>query len=371
MCWAASAEAEVVVAAEAGVVAAAEAGVVAAALAVDVRRRALISATLLAAMLAATAARAEPTETDLRAARQLFVQAEKEEDAGRWSEALEDLRRVAAVKRTAGVRYHVALCEEHLGQLASALDEYTAAQLQARAENAQDVLRTVGKQLADLSPRVPRLTIRVVPDVPDVVVRLDGIALSAATLGNPIPLDPGPHQVEAGAPARATSTESLTLLEHDVRVLELKLGEPVPSPAPPLPAQSAPASTAAPTAPTAPLPPDALPPRASTRTGAIVATVTAVVLAGGGVGAFVLAGNAHGDAVSQCAQVVSGSAGACDGQRGSVRTWDFVAGGAWLGAVAVATYAVILWTRPAPPEASGPDARLLVGPGSVGVGGRF
>src|SRR5579862_1950427 len=103
--------------------------------------------TTLSIATLATAARpaaAEPSSrTDLTAARDLFVAAESDEDAGRWAEALEKLRRVAQVKATAGVRYHVALCQEHLGHLAGALEDFEAARSQARIENAHDVLRLV------------------------------------------------------------------------------------------------------------------------------------------------------------------------------------------------------------------------------------
>ena len=94
------------------------------------------------AALVAPAAAAAPTESELRAARQLFAEAEHDEDAGRWPEALEKLRRVEQVKHTAGVRSHVALCEEHLGQLARALDDYASAEAEARADGANDVVRS-------------------------------------------------------------------------------------------------------------------------------------------------------------------------------------------------------------------------------------
>ncbi len=203
----------------------------------------------LATSLAAPApsAAASPTAADLEAARELFVAAEKDEDAGRWSDALDKLHRVANVKLTSGVRYHVALCEEHLGHMVTALDDFAAAQTQARADGAHDVLRLVGKHLDDLGPRVPRLTVRVVPAEVAVTVKLDGVTLPASSLGTPMPVDPGPHHLEAkpasadaSAPPRAPAVADVTLQERDVTSLELKLGEPAAAPAP------APAPVAAP-----------------------------------------------------------------------------------------------------------------------------
>jgi len=159
------------------------------------RRLALAAALLFSPPFALTPARAAPTDAQLAAARELFADAESDEDAGQWLGALEKLRRVSRVKETAGVRYHEALCEEHLGRLASALGDYTAAEAQARAENAQDVMQPVAKQLAELGPRVPRLTIRVAPDAGTATVRLDGAAVAPGLVGTAIPVDPGMHQV--------------------------------------------------------------------------------------------------------------------------------------------------------------------------------
>ena len=332
------------------------------------RRVGSVLVALLGLALAASSAHAAPGDVEVRAARQLFVDAEKDEDGGRWADALVKLRRVAQVKLTAGIHYHLALCEEHLGQLAAALDEYTSADTQARAENAQDVLRLVGKRLADLGPRVPRLTIRLVPAVADATVTLDGARLSPAMFGTALPVDPGEHRIEATAPNRPPISRTVTMRERDQTAIDLPLAEPSPTPLP-APVASQPGTDTPPAPSPAPLPAEA--PVASTgpsRTGALLATAGAVVLAGGGVAAFLAAGGARTRGVSQCATIVSNSPDACDSEKNGVRAWDFTAAGAWLGAAGVSALAVILWARPSSPSAS---AHLFVGPGSVVLRGRF
>jgi len=336
----------------------------------EARRVGSVLAALLGLGLAASSAQAAPADVEVRAARQLFADAEKDEDGGRWADALVKLRRVALVKLTAGIHYHVALCEEHLGQLASALDEYTSAEGQARAENAQDVLRLVGKRIADLGPRVPRLTIRLVPAVIDATVTLDGARLSAAVFGTALPVDPGEHRIEATAPHRPPTSRSVTVRERDMTAIDLQLAEPPPPPAP-VPIAPRPAAEPAPASPLPPPETAAAVPTEPLRTGAVLATAGAVVLVGGGIAAFLAAGSAHTKAVSQCASVVSTASDACDSQKSGVRTWDFVAGSAWLGAAAAGTLAVLLWTRSASPSPSAASAQLLVGPGSIVLGGRF
>jgi hypothetical protein len=345
--------------------------------AADRRRRAaslslarLLGLTLVTSF--ATSAAAGPAEADLKGARDLFAEAEKDEDAGRWSDALDKLHHVADVKLTSGVRYHVALCEEHLGHMVTALADFSAAQAQARADGANDVLRLVGKHLDELGPRVPRLTVRVVPADVAVTVKLDGIALPASSLGTPMPVDPGPHHLEATAassasadastPLRAPAVADVTLQERDVTSLELKLGEPAVAPV--LAPVAAPVPVPAP----APAPePTATPAPSPTRTGAIVATAGAAVLAAGGVLAFVLAGNAVNSGEQQCAD----QHGPCDSEKTTVRAWDFTAAGAWIGAAGVATLAVLLWMQPRTPESEGTHATLVVGPTSAAVWGRF
>ncbi|HEX3345146.1 MAG TPA: hypothetical protein VHS09_11270 [Polyangiaceae bacterium] len=328
----------------------------------------LVAALVGVALAAPTAAHAAPGDVEVRAARQLFADAEKDEDGGRWADALGKLRRVAQVKLTAGIHYHVAMCEEHLGQLAAALDDYTAAEGQARAENAQDVLRLVGKRIADLAPRVPRLTIRLVPPVADATVSLDGAKLLPALFGTALPVDPGEHRVEATAPNRPAASRALTMHERDVTAIDLALPEPPPTPPPPL---ASPAGEPAPHAtPAVEGPPSeaSAPSAPSSRTGAILATAGATVLAGAGVAAFIVAGNAHTQAVAQCAEVVSGSLDACSSQKSWVRAWDFTAGGAWLGAAAAGALAIVLWVQP---SGSATAAQLLVAPGALALRGRF
>src|SRR5450432_3063486 len=106
-------------------------------------RRLVLAAALSMLISRAAVADDAPTTAQLNAARALFIAAEKDEDAQRWSEAFEKLQRVAQVKLTPGVRYHLALCEEHLGRLVAALSDYKTAASDALAGKASDVLRLV------------------------------------------------------------------------------------------------------------------------------------------------------------------------------------------------------------------------------------
>jgi hypothetical protein len=316
-----------------------------------------------------------PTEAELRRARARFVEGERAEDADHWEAALAAFREVADVKSTAGVRYHIALCEEHVGKLVAALSDYEEAKEQARSEkNAADVPRLVDKQVAALGPLIPRLVIRLTPDVAGARVTVDDSS-DAAPLLKDILVDPGAHRLVATAPGRPPVTESVTLQKGETKTVELRLAEPpppapqavAPASAPPTGLQTPPPPASAPAPLSSPSPPAQADAHTGGHAGAIVATVAAAVLAGGGVAAFLVAGGAHNDGVATCAQ--STDAGSCDAQKNTVRAWDWVAAGSWAGAAVTATIAVVLWTRgPSSPSSS---ASLVAGPASIGVRGSF
>jgi hypothetical protein len=329
---------------------------------------------MLSALSPHDALGAGPSDAQVQAARELFASAEKDEDSSRWGEALEKLRRVYNVRATAGVRYHIALCEEQLGQLAGALIDYTGAESQARAENAKDVIRVVGPKLQALSPRVPRLTIHLTPAPSDSELGLDGEPIAIALLGVAIPIDPGVHKIEAIAKGYAHYTTSVTMRERESTVAEVKL-QPSKSSGPAAPVSAeVPTSSPSPTTTSAPAstpPPSAeLSSPESSKSGAVLATIAAIAFAGAGVGAYVVAEQKHDDGVAACASIVSTQSSACDDQKSAVRTWDLLAAGAWGGAALTGVVAVILWARPSH-EPSRPTTGLVMGPSSLGVRGTF
>jgi hypothetical protein len=326
-------------------------------------RSGLLFAALAAAGTTVTSAgRAEPGDDALSFARALFVQAERDEDAGHWADARARLEQVAKMKLTAGVRYHIALCDEHLGRVATALAGFTAARDEAIAENAQDVLRLVGQEMSPLVARVPRLSIRVSPAVAGTQVTLDGAVVRPEQIGATVPVDPGLHRVEATAPGRAPTRMEVTLDERDVTFLDVVLQ---PAAVPETTRSRGPGADAA----LAPIPPPARQ-AGPNLVAPLVMTAAAVALAGAGVGAYLAAGAARDDALEQCKQSYSFAPDACDSLKQPVRTWDWLAASAWAGAAVSATVAVVLWVQKSGPARTG-SGQLVFGPGSIGAIGSF
>ncbi len=346
-----------------------------------VATRALAFAIALAIATTARAdgGRADATPAQLQAARALFADASKDEDAGRWDVALEKLHRVAEVKLTAGIRYHVALCEEKLGQTATALAHYGQARDAAQVEHNAEVAELLKEPfLSDLRARVPSLTLslaRDVADARDVDVTLDGRPLASSAWGVAMSVDPGTHRVEARAPGRQPFTREITMRERDVSVMDVTLRADPPAPEPratiPLAPSAAPASPVAATA-HAPTRVERAAAASSGRgrspagnAGAIVATATAIALAGGGVGAYVVADAKASDARAECATLTR-----CDGRASPIRTWDGIALGAWIGAAALGTAAIVLWATPSR-AGRAQASRVVLGASSLRLEGRF
>jgi hypothetical protein len=291
-------------------------------------------------------------------ARDLFGKAEKDEEAKDWSAALEKLRRAIAIKSTAGLRFHIAVCEENLGQLVDALHDYEAAEELAKADKTdkgKQVLAVIAEPLLAIRARVPRLKLTLPADATDGEITLDGKKLAKEDAANAVPLEPGPHKIEATAPGRTPFATTLLLKEREVTSLEIKL--------PPIVAAPPAAPAASPAEATMPPVEER---KTRSRTGAIVFTGGAVVLAAGGLGAFLLADGAQSDAREQCA-----GGKACDGAKSTVRVWDTVALGAWIGAAAAAGYAIILWSKPSHDDRAAAPARVRVGAGSLHLEGTF
>lgn len=310
-----------------------------------------------------TAAHADSSGDALTFARALFIQAERDEDAGRWADAKAKLEQVATVKLTAGVRYHIALCDEHLGRVATALAEFTTAQDEAVKEDAQDVLRLVGREMTPLAARVPRLSIRVSPVVPGTQVTLDGAVVKPEQIGATVPIDPGSHRVEATAPGRIPTRMEVTLNERDVTSVDVVL-QPVIAPAA--------APTSANAGAIATVPSNSPPSHAGPNFVAPIAmTAAAVVLAGAGVGAYLAADSAHSDGKAACGGDYTLMPGACDPLKQPVHSWDWIAAGAWAGAAVSATVAVVLWVQKSGETSRPGSGRIVVGPGSISAVGSF
>jgi len=190
--------------------------------------RALLLASLLGASsaavsLTASSAHAQDAE-ELAQARAKFQKAIELKHGKNWGAALKLFRDVGQVKMTPQVRYHIATCEEGLGQLVAALGGYELAMAQSEGM-AEGFIEEVQGAIDELKARIPKLVIERGEGAEAAAFELDGVQLGNSSIGGEMPLDPGPHTVTATSPGYENYRETVTVKEGGVEVLQVELVE--------------------------------------------------------------------------------------------------------------------------------------------------
>jgi hypothetical protein len=211
---------------------------------------------VLAAMAWAASGSAQVSDGQRAAARDLFKQGDELQRAGHFAEALDKFQRAEQVFAAPTNELRIAECEAALGQLVESGEAYRLVVRTALPPGSPPAFQAAVDQAKaefdQVDPRIPRLVVQVQPAVSNVRLQIDGQAVPAALLGQPMPLDPGPHKTSASAPGYSSAEQSLVLKERETRVIQLTLKA---TPAvTPLPQPSAAASPIAP-APSQPPPP--------------------------------------------------------------------------------------------------------------------
>jgi hypothetical protein len=139
---------------------------------------------------------ADSPTVDLDALRRRFTRALGMEEKGDYAGARAEFASIAEVKLTAQVQFHIALCDEQLGKLASALEGFERAYELAERDRAAsgDVLENAPVRIASLRDRTPRLVL-VVEEDGVAELSLDGAPLQTVDTRLEVRLDPGKHSV--------------------------------------------------------------------------------------------------------------------------------------------------------------------------------
>lgn len=204
--------------------------------------RKVASVLVLSAVLAApTRSFAQPTPEELAAARQLFNEGKELEKQKSYKGAIEKFKKVAGVKMTPQVRFHIALCEENLGHLVDAINGFELAAEEAKraGSTAPEVAENAPKRATALRARVPTLRLAITGQVLTSRIFLDGNPVSAAMIGVALPIDPGVHAVEVqSAAGKATFHKDLELQERAAESLVIEVNDIEIAAVPPLPPPS-------------------------------------------------------------------------------------------------------------------------------------
>jgi hypothetical protein len=136
----------------------------------------------------------DPDEQRRETARTLFNEGLEYSDAGRWHEAADRFRRAYQAKATSEIGYNLAQAYSRLGYLATAAELLRRAAADPEAPIA--VREAAQLRLAQVAPRLGRLTVHLDPQAGGFAY-LDGRLLEPARLGVLLPVDPGPHLLQA------------------------------------------------------------------------------------------------------------------------------------------------------------------------------
>lgn len=228
----------------------------------------------------------------------------------------------------------LATASVHYGDYLAAI-EHLAPDQRAKHEERRKI--TVAK-LAELSPRVPKLTVTLPASAPaGTTVRRDGVELGAVSLGVALPVDPGERTLVVRTPDGRERETRITLAPGETKAVELAL---------PTPAVATATGSASPT----PAQPKASSPPRNDTPAYVVGGVGVAALAVGAVtGALVFSKKSVVDA--HCADTV------CDaeGKRAadSAKTLGLVSTiGVGVGVAALATSAVLLLSGKREPAAA-------------------
>jgi len=160
------------------------------------------------ALVAYPALGAEPPAVN-HEAQSIFQEARKLDETGELARACALYEQALVLEPNAvGGRLHLARCYERIDKLASAASQYEVAERVATKGGQPERALYARRQLQALTPRLGTLTVDVPRAVretsPDVLVSNDGSPLPREQWGADVPVDAGPHSVEASASGRST-----------------------------------------------------------------------------------------------------------------------------------------------------------------------
>jgi tetratricopeptide (TPR) repeat protein len=178
---------------------------------------------VLATVVLTFPARAGAQTRDAAAGEALFQEGRRLMKAGEFTSACPKLEESLRLDPALGTLVNLASCEEQLGHTATAWQHWRSAADQLPSGDKRRAT-AVGRAAA-LEKLLPRLTIAFAAEVsPDVEVRRDGVRLGKASLGLPLPVDPGRHVVVVSAPGREPRQYEATLEAKENESLTVEPG---------------------------------------------------------------------------------------------------------------------------------------------------
>jgi hypothetical protein len=178
------------------------------------------SLALLLAALGASAPALAQTR-DPAAAEALFRQGRQAVEAQNYATACPKFAESQRLDPAVGTLMNWAACEEKLGKLASAWQRWREA---IDALPPKDDRQTYAQQrVTEIEKRLPKLAVTLSGDSSAKVFR-DEVELGPASLGVPLPVDPGEHVVVVRLPGHAAQRMTVSVAEAESKKIEVSPG---------------------------------------------------------------------------------------------------------------------------------------------------
>lgn len=126
-----------------------------------------------------------------------------------------------------GTLLNVALCDEKLGRIASAVAKFSVARDRAREQGLTAHAKAAEDHIAALQPDVPHLSIALTEMLPSTKVLVDDRFIPIAEISN-VAIDPGEHEIVVNAPARLPHRMKVVISKTERKVIVIPaLAQPV------------------------------------------------------------------------------------------------------------------------------------------------
>jgi hypothetical protein len=170
----------------------------------------------LALVVIATLARAAHGDPDVEKADRLFAEAKALLDSNLIQACARFDESLRANPAAIGTLLNVALCDEKLGRIASAVAKFTEARDRAKEQGLRQHVRAAEDHIAALEPKVPHLAIKLTQAMPETKVVLDDRVIAADSLDD-VAVDPGERELSVSAPGRLPYRTKLVIAKSEHR----------------------------------------------------------------------------------------------------------------------------------------------------------
>jgi serine/threonine-protein kinase len=163
------------------------------------------------ALLIAMAPATSRAQEDVALAESLYRDGQRLAREGNCPQARQKFVASLQIDRASGPLLGLGGCYEKEGKTASAWASYTDAASVAQARGRDEHERAARERLKALEGRLCRARIDLMAPLPEITIVLDGQLRPRELAGTPLPLDPGEHRLEVGAPGRRPWRQLFTL----------------------------------------------------------------------------------------------------------------------------------------------------------------